>query len=90
MWQWKWIAQRLPQAYKLRQQPTVTKKASKVIAQELINYLPEYQHKLRKDKSVADGTKDVKRSVQELPEYYKFIKFVEKRRWKLQARQHRL
>jgi hypothetical protein len=89
MWQWKWIAQRLPKSYASGgPHPPVTTKASKVIAQELMNYLPEYQSRLRKDNKVVD-TNDVKKNIQELPEYYKFIKYVEKRRWKLQERQHR-
>jgi hypothetical protein len=88
MWQWRWIARHLPKAYKQQQQqqqPIVSKKASKVIAQELIDYLPEYHRK-----STGNRTVESKQQINELPEYYKFIKFVEKYRLRVQERQNRL
>jgi hypothetical protein len=85
MWQWRWIARHLPKAYKQQQQqPIVSKKASKVIAQELVDYLPEYQRKSARNRTVVN-----KQPINELPEYYKFIKFVEKYRLKVQERQNR-
>jgi len=63
MWQWKWIYRQLPKGSEPKK---CTKKASNLIAREIMDHFPEYQRKM--------GKTDRK----ELE--YRFVKFVERYR----------